>query len=314
MATDDDRRTEPTTAQTGRMVPRDEDSLRDLAMREVLGLLEDDEAAGFEEAFVAMTPDDQAAVLDLQAAVAREIAAGGIDEPDRALRYKVLAKLTEEMSGDIAASGPIAVIGGTADPGRRRPLQAARGRDELGVTQLQFDRVRRSAAVWRAASFALCAATIAFFGLHYQGQANMNQLLGTRANEVVAERFSGLFGDDVDIRSFFEDSTAVASPLASTRSGDPGAGLLLRRGKLNDAGLMPAALLCLQLPQATTEVEVFAVPIDGSSAIALGQFPVTSTTAAALPLELGGIDLANIRLEVRDAGSGTVLLRTAAVA
>ena len=47
----------------------DEQTVRDFAMREALGLLEDLESERFELAFEQMTPDEQAAVLDLQAAV-----------------------------------------------------------------------------------------------------------------------------------------------------------------------------------------------------------------------------------------------------
>ncbi|MFM1832189.1 MAG: hypothetical protein RLZZ461_505 [Planctomycetota bacterium] len=314
MAMEDDGRIGPTNARPEGGVALSEDALRDLAMREVLGLLDDAEAVDFEKAFTSMTPDDQAAVLDLQAAVAREIAGGGVEEPDRALRYKVLARMTEEIAGDLSISGPIAVIGGVDGPGRRRSIHRTHRQHDAAISELQFERVRRSAAVWRAASFALAAATITISGLLYQGQTNVNQLLGSKASEVIAERFGGLFGTDLDIRSFLEDSIAVASSLASVETGKPGAGMLLRRGKANDAGLMPAALLCVQLPEGTTRIGVFAVPNDGSEDLSLGELEVAGSTVAAVPLELGEIDLPNVRFEVRDLDTGAVILRTAIAA
>ena len=100
----------------------DEQTVKDFAMREALGLLEDLESERFEVAFEQMTPDEQAAVLDLQAAVVREVAGAGDETPDRALRYRVLARMTEEMASDPATRGPLATIGSDATRAGRGPI------------------------------------------------------------------------------------------------------------------------------------------------------------------------------------------------
>ncbi len=311
MATDSDGRQESTTGLSDEGASLGVEVLRDLAMREALGLLDADESALFEEAFGEMTPDDQAAMLDLQAAVAREIAGGGTEEPDRSLRYKVLARLTEEMASDASAAGPIAVIGSASSIGRRsRPVSANPRTD--AVSELQFERVSRSAAVWRAASFALGAAAVALSVLHFQGQAVSNQLLQQKADSVIAERLAGLFGEDVDLGRFLYSGTAVVSALAALPEADGSAGFLLRESRANSAGEMPALLLGFQFPPSVVDVEVVAVRRDGSGEVVLDRFNVTGrSTYAALPLELGGIDIANVILEVRDADTGRTLMRTA---
>jgi len=329
MAMDDDGRQEFDARGRDERTPLGVEVIRDLAMREALGLLDEDESALFEEAFVVMTPDDQAAVLDLQAAVAREIAGGGNDEPDRALRYKVLARLTEEMASDRSASGPIAVIGsagsiggaGTRSAGR--PTSAARGATEGGGVppidgvsaprELQFRRVRRSAAVWRAASFALGAAAIAFGVLHYQGQSVSQQLLGERASDIVADRLGDLFGDEIDLARYLDSSTAVVEALAAVPGSNAGAGFFIRESKPRTNGDRPAVLLGFQFPVEVTDVTVVAVRIDGSgTAKDFGRFQLNGRTAfAALPLRLEGIDLATVFFEVRDAATGEALMRTA---
>ncbi len=315
MATGDDRRTDRDRMAAESELPFGEDVLRDLAMREALGLLDDDESAALEHAFAILTPDAQAAILDLQAAVAREIAGGGVEKPDRSLRYKVLARLTEEMSSDLSASGPIAVIGGPRRGGRRSSGPVGAEFDSP-ISELQFERVSRSAAVWRAASFALGAAGIALFGLLFRAQAVSDHLLDQKSSEIVAERFGGLFGDQLDIRRLLDSGTAVVTPLASLPTENAtadGAGILLREKSPNAAGLMPAALLGFQFPPETRSIEVVAVRLDGTGEQSLGTFQVGGRTFAAISLELGEVDLANVRLEVRDLDSGNVVLRTAIV-
>ena len=71
--------------------------LRDLAIREVVQLLDEHESVRLESSFSGLTPDQQAEILDLQAAVAREINAAGEESPDRSLRYRVLARVAEAI-------------------------------------------------------------------------------------------------------------------------------------------------------------------------------------------------------------------------
>jgi hypothetical protein len=290
-------------------------ALRDLAMREALGLLDEDEAARFESAFLLMTPDDQAAMLDLQAAVAREIAGGGTEEPDRALRYKVLARLTEDMASDLSASGPIAVIGSARSGVRRSSTGGADSNATRPVTELQFQRVSRSAAVWRAASFALAAAAITLGLLNFEGQRSVQRLLDHESDSLVADRLGDLFGEDVDLESFLNSSTAVVHAIGSVSADAAGSGLLFRESRINAAGGMPAVLVGFQFPDDVVSVDVVAVAIDGSGEASLGTFLVAGrTTHAAFPLELGNVSMANVIIEIRDAEDGTPLMRTAVMA
>ena len=97
--------------------------LREMAMLEALGLLDSVDESRFEETFGGLSPAQQAELLDLQAAVSAEIAAAGEEKPDRALRYKVLARLASEIDQDQVACGPIASIGARSQ-GRSMPSAA----------------------------------------------------------------------------------------------------------------------------------------------------------------------------------------------
>ena len=55
-------------------------NLREMAMLEALGLLDSVDESKFEESFGGLSPALQAELLDLQAAVAAEIAAAGDEE------------------------------------------------------------------------------------------------------------------------------------------------------------------------------------------------------------------------------------------
>jgi hypothetical protein len=284
----------------------DDVSVRDLAMRETLGLLDQEETALLERLFANMTPDDQAAVLDLQAAVAREIGGAGVEEPDRALRYRVLARLAEESAVDAAASGPLATIGAARAARSGTPVMPRVGQ----VSELQFDRVSRSAAVWRAASFALGSAVLTLAALMFQTQANTRVVVDRSRDDVVTRELLDLVGDQAQISRFLHSGTGVVRSLTGVDSAIDGTAVLFREERASKNGDLPAIILALRLPTSVSAIQVVAVLEDGSQR-ELGQYDVAGRSAiAAIPLDLGGIELAGAVLELRDLGTGEVLMRT----
>ena len=154
---------------------------RDLAMREVLGLLDSDEEARLGRMFDALSPQDQAELLDLQAAIASQIGGLGDELPDRALRYQVLARLAEEIDQENIDVSPIASIG-TRRLGRTgqlssdvRGLRANGGNIESD--RVTRDRTIRSAHVWRAATIAFAAAFLAVLVFQQSTQDSLDRIL-----------------------------------------------------------------------------------------------------------------------------------------
>ena len=151
--------------------------LREMAMLEALGLLDSVDESKFEESFGDLSPAQQAELLDLQAAVAAEIAAAGDEEPDRSLRYKVLARLASEIEHDELACGPIASIGsrtpddlaGLEDINEKRRVASADVSNE--------QRLRRSAMIWRAAAFVLGSSLLALVVIQQQSLALSGRIL-----------------------------------------------------------------------------------------------------------------------------------------
>lgn len=156
---------------------------RDLAMREVLGLLDAEEEARLGRAFDAMSPQDQAEILDLQAAIASEIGGLGDDRPDRALRYRVLADLAAEMDRENLDVSPIASIGGRRPaPRRMASSDGSDGGPDLGpaehdASRRRLDRGVRSARVWRAATIAFAAAFLAVFVFQQSTQDSLDRIV-----------------------------------------------------------------------------------------------------------------------------------------
>jgi hypothetical protein len=152
-------------------------NLREMAMLEALGLLDSVDESKFEESFGGLSPALQAELLDLQAAVAAEIAAAGDEEPDRALRYKVLARLASEIERDEVACGPIASIGSRT---RRLAASASKAQGaaegEYGGASTEH-RLRRSAMIWRAAAFVLGSSLLALVVIQQQSLALSGRIL-----------------------------------------------------------------------------------------------------------------------------------------
>ncbi len=311
MATDDDRRIDgDDLGLSAGSHSMDDAAIRDLAMREVLGLLDEPESADLEQAFASMTPDEQAAILDLQAAVARELAGAGSETPDRSLRYQVLARLTQEMETDVASAGPLAVIGARSVD---RSFRGTGSRSAMAgpITELQFDRVSRSAAVWRAATFALGSAVLALAALTYRSQNVTRTIVDRLGDQVISQEIIDLVGEQAEIAAYFRSSTAVFSPLASATDDISMSGLLCREARPTLGGKFPATLLGFSFPARVGSIRIVAIET-GGRLVDLGTFNTDGRAPfAAFPVELASVDLAGAVFEIRDGETGSVLMRTA---
>jgi len=117
------------------------EELLELASLDALALLDDQDAALFERAFLAAPAESQRQIRELQASVAADPAFLSDEVPGDALRLRVLTHLTAQVRRSKAELEPVALVAaGRVLPSRRRPLAFL-----------------RSALVWQAASFALFA-------------------------------------------------------------------------------------------------------------------------------------------------------------
>jgi hypothetical protein len=289
------------------MEPMAVDELRDLAILETLGLLEEVDEAKFERAFGGLSPDQQAELLDLQSAVAVEIAAAGDEEPDRALRYKVLARLASEIDQDASACGPIASIGD-----RVRAIGSdARTASGLGAVEsapesmIDVRRMRRSSMIWRAAAFVLGSSLIALVVIQQQTASLSRGLLDLADNNVSLKELQGRLGGigfpENDARLLLDSSTARSIALA----GSTGAGILV----IEEAGEMPGQgmMMLFDMP-ASTVVRLVAFEPDAPE-VPVVLYEGTVGRFSASPIDLQGRSLQGLAFEIREVGTEKVLLR-----
>lgn len=150
-------------------------SLRDLAIREVVQLLDDHESVELESGFMDLTPDQQAEILDLQAAVAREINAAGDEMPERSLRYRVLARVSEAIENDAEAVAPIASIGRHASRSARSPIVASDSTTpRVDVSSVSWGRMRTELG-WRTAALVFGAALVVLGVMHWRTSDSLDR-------------------------------------------------------------------------------------------------------------------------------------------
>lgn len=286
------------------------DELRDLAILETLGLLEEVDEARFERAFAGLSPDQQAELLDLQSAVAVEIAAAGDEEPDRALRYKVLARLTSEIEKDASECGPIASIGDRVRALGSDARMAHRSTSTMAETDVESEmdvrRMRRSSMIWRAATFVLGSSLIALIVIQQQTASLSSRLLDLADNNISLKelqgRLDGIGFPENEARLLFDSSTARSVAMA----GSAGAGILV----IEEAGELPGhgMMMLFDMP-ASTEVELVAFEPDSSASVVV-LFEGVVGRFSASPIDLDGRALQGLAFEIREAGTGKVLLKS----
>lgn len=284
---------------------------RDLAMREVLGLLEPDEEARFGRSFDALSPQDQAEILDLQAAIASEIGGLGDDLPDRALRYQVLARLAEEIDHEDLDVSPIASIG--ADLRRRgssdRRQQLSQGAEGLSENIL-LERLNRSSKVWRAAAIALAAAFLSVLVFQRSTQSSVDQIVAMLDSAMQQETFRDRLPDlssDSTLLEVIESPAYRRLTMNSPASSEFGAILAVRKPSPANAGGDVPSVHKFVLVQAVEGVRAFDLVGVSSS----GKVTVLEAGIGNLPLasiQFTNDEMANFeRFELRDSQSGAVV-------
>ncbi len=292
----------------------DDTDVRDLAMREVLCLLDDHESDRLETAFAQLGPDRQAEILDLQAAIAREVNALGDDCPDRSLRYRVLAQVASAIDEDSASTAPLASIG------RRRsgPVQVVQS-EIPSVHSVRSPQdsspsprwARSGRFLWRAAALVLGSCLVVLGVIHWQTRNELDKFQRFALGEIALDELESSAVGGLEFRRLVESTTAEISALA----GPAGSGNAFVIVETRGAAMGSGAVVVLGLPEDVLDIEVLA--IDGSTGVTRrihgdpirvrrGQMSVT-TIALERPLVAGE------SLILTDADTGRVLLRSASI-
>ena len=183
--------------------------LRDLAIREVVHLLDEQEAVRFDRSFNQLSPARQAEILDLQGAVAREINACGDEIPDRALRYKVLARVSEAIEEESAAVEPIATIGRIRgrQPDRSTVPQAVSGSGDQSAARQSWWSFIRSELRWRAAAIVLASALVVLGVIHVRTVETLDKFEGFALREFTLDAVIRNSAEAEAIKTVLDSST-----------------------------------------------------------------------------------------------------------
>jgi hypothetical protein len=123
--------------------------LLELAALDALGMLDEYEAALYTRSYHQAPAGVQDEIAELQARISTDLAAYCDEEPDPALRSRVIEYVSRAVESEGAELAPIATIG--------RPRATAASRHEADIA----GRIGGNPAVfWRVAVFALCTATL----------------------------------------------------------------------------------------------------------------------------------------------------------
>lgn len=290
----------------------DDADVRDLAMREVLCLLDDHEAARLESAFAQLGPDRQAEILDLQAAIAREVNALGEETPDRSLRYRVLARVAAAIEEDSESTAPLASIGG----GRPSPAGVDSGKlpgiSSAPLSDGRSSSIRQGRFLWRAAALVLGSCLVVLSVIHWQTRDELGKFQRFALGEITLDQLESSAAEGLDFRKLAESTTAAISAL----SGPAGSGSAFVLVETKGAVAGTGAIVVLGLPEDVLNVEVMAVDDSTGASRRIHGDPIRvrrgqmSVTAIALDRPL----LPGESLVLTDLDTGRVLLRSAAVA
>jgi hypothetical protein len=304
----------------------DNAEIRDLALREVLSLLDETESARLESAFAEMTPDQQAEILDLQAAVSREIAAAGSEVPDRSLRYRVLARVASAIEDDSQSNAPLATIGDrrwvstTSDAFRRDEIEPMSAADDAAADNAA-ERLDRKASVdsvpgsgsqgrfiWRAAALVLGSCLIALGVIHSETRSELAKYERFALKEILVDQLELIAEDNLDIRRMLESSTAEARAL----SGPNGAALVLVESVGSNAGR--GSLVVMGLSPLVRNLELIVVDPSTETERVIHSGPASSIPGglAAVAIDFGQRMVPGTVLLLRDVDTGREILRSSA--
>ena len=177
--------------------------LLELAALDAFGLLDEYEGALYTQSFHHAPATVQDDIKRLQAQIASDESLLPIDEPDPALRNRVLVAVAKAIEADSSKLAPLATIGRTR---RTAPETAHRFLSASG----QF---------WRAASFVLTASLVATAYLWSVSYRDSQEIAMLALMNITDEKLTQLVGPT--FTEFLKDSSAVRITLTPTKSGDP---------------------------------------------------------------------------------------------
>ena len=281
------------------------EELLELAPLEALGLLDSVEEHQFDKGFQAAAPSVQDEVRDLQAAVAAEFGSVSADQPDRALRFRVLAALSAAVESDDAAVAPIAAIGNPASFQRRLDEAATRSlqSDHHVADAVRRDRAARSSMLWRAAALALGSGLLVtlFFANRLSDTArDLAHLALSNQNRIALQ-------DDLrdqvgpTYASYLDSTSAVVHSMVGTPG--LGAGVFFVE-PLNQTGLF----IAFDVPEDRGPFTLVAIDEATNTRVALATI-TSNQQLAAVEVDLAGYT--GNRFELVDASGVTVLSTTA---
>ena len=175
--------------------------LRDLADLEALGLLDEIDQRQFERALAEVTVVEQDAIRERQAALVQRLVGEPTEELPEGLKARVCAAIRGEIELHDESLAPLARIGRRRrernqlgeNVGLRRPL--IMGAPE---SALELARVRRSAVIWRAASFALTASLIAAVFFVFHAEKSAEEAVRYASQQAGNEELLRVFGHNLE--------------------------------------------------------------------------------------------------------------------
>ncbi len=176
--------------------------LLELAALDAFGLLDEYESALYTQSFHHAPATVQDDIKRLQAQIASDESLLPIDEPDPALRDRVLAAVAKAIEADSSKLAPLATIG---RPRRTSPETARRVLPASG----QF---------WRAASFVLAGTLLAVAYLWSDANRQSYLIASLALHNVTDAQLVQLVGPT--ITKFLKDPSAERIVLTPTKSGD----------------------------------------------------------------------------------------------
>ena len=261
--------------------------LLELAALDAFGLLDEYEGALYTQSFHHAPATVQDDIKRLQAQIASDESLLPIDEPDPALRNRVLAAVAKAIEADSSKLAPLATIG---RPRRTAPETAQRVLSASG----QF---------WRAASFVLAGTLLAVAFLWSDANRQSYLIASLALHNFTAAELEPLVGPT--ITEFLKDPSAERITLTPTRSGDPSwANVFVKEDG-------SAFLLFKDLPRTTGGGYQLRVQLAGGGTEHVHSFDGTGPTFGGVRMiELNAAVLAAATWQITDL-AGNVVLRSA---
>lgn len=181
--------------------PQTRAALLELAALDVCGLLDEYERSRFDREFHDAPQSVREDVLRLQAELAADTSLLPSDEPDASLRQRVLDAVNRTVDAETSRLAPLATIG-----------RARRDQDAMEQRRWPFS----TAAMWRAAAFALATATIVMGYMLSNAYKEVSEIFRLALTERDKEKLIEHIGPDFFV---FTDNPYDSRVLSSTNGG-----------------------------------------------------------------------------------------------